>query len=305
MNPPGLLERIGVRVRWLAARLVCLFGGGRYKFTDRFGMTYYLWPDTRLADTLHRGVRIDDEGLLHAIRALMDRYNAMWGRAAEPSRFVAFDIGAFIGIVTLAIATRTGPTGCVFTFEPLPGNAERIKANVRLNKLSQVEVVNAAVSDAPRQDTLKISHSRSGNYLDKQSAKIDAIMAPTGKTLKVDVVSVESFAAARGVTQIDIMKVDAEFQDLAVLRGAGALLREGRIHYLFVEEPPQDAAFSADILTLLDDCKYRLYHIVRRQPALVADLSRYPYGEAKAPLNVLAVSPHAPFPAEQLGLTLL
>ncbi len=158
----------------------------------------------------------------------------------------------------------------------------------------------------PRAATdFEISRSRSGNYIDQGSAAIDNVMDPTDQSIEINVTSVSAFAAERGIEQIDIMKVDAEFQDLAVLQGAGDFLTSGRIHYLLVEEPPQDAAYSAGIVDLLRSAGYSLHHIVRRQPQLVADLARYPYDRARAPLNVLAVSPQAPVQATALGLDIL
>lgn len=298
---PSLMRSMVVHLHWLWARTVGAFQGGRYRYSDRFGLTYYLWPDTRLIDTLERGVRIDDEGMLHAIQGIMNCYN----QHSTRERVVSVDVGGFLGVVTLAIASKMRSYDRAYVFEALPGNATRIVENMKLNKLSNVEVINSAMSDTVRRDKLKLSHSRSGNYLDPKSSAVDKVMEPTGHSIEIDVTSLAAFAETHALEKIDIMKIDAEFQDLAILKGAGGLLTEGRIHYLFVEEPPQDEAFSEAIFAMLLQNNYTTYHIVRRHPEVVVDMDRYPYHRARPPLNILAVSPKAPFAPEKLGLHIL
>ncbi len=153
LEPPSITRRILVKSRWAWARLVGLLSDGRYRFRDRFGVTHYVWHDTRLADTLERGVRIDDEGLLFTLHAILDRLDELRGAGERPR--VAFDIGAFIGVVSLHMATRFRTHDRVFAFEAFPPNAARVRDNVALNALGNVVVVEAAMSDAPRRDRLR------------------------------------------------------------------------------------------------------------------------------------------------------
>src|SRR5262249_21173950 len=45
----------------------------------------------------------------------------------------------------------------------------------------------------------------------------------------------DGFCQAHGIAQIDVLKVDAEGHDLAVLQGAEGLLAGGRVKFVFVE----------------------------------------------------------------------
>ena len=51
----------------------------------------------------------------------------------------------------------------------------------------------------------------------------------------IDCETLDGFCQARGVAQIDVLKVDAEGHDLAVLQGAERLLAGGHVKFVFIE----------------------------------------------------------------------
>ncbi len=61
---------------------------------------------------------------------------------------VAFDIGAHVGFYTLLFSKLVGSEGKVVAFEPFPPNLHYLRRHITLNHLSNVEVFQAAVSDA-------------------------------------------------------------------------------------------------------------------------------------------------------------
>ena len=83
----------------------------------------------------------------------------LWLGSYEPSKMavaaeltstgaIVFDIGANVGIYTLLFSARAGQSGRVVAFEPSPRNVAYLKQHLTLNDASNVEVVEAAVSDA-------------------------------------------------------------------------------------------------------------------------------------------------------------
>lgn len=58
-----------------------------------------------------------------------------------------FDVGAHAGYYTLALARLVGSGGMVHCFEPNPVNLANLRRHLALNRLHNVEVVSAAVSD--------------------------------------------------------------------------------------------------------------------------------------------------------------
>lgn len=58
---------------------------------------------------------------------------------------VAVDGGANIGFFTVLMAKLVGPTGKVLAFEPGTNNLEKLRENIALNKLGNVEVLDSAL----------------------------------------------------------------------------------------------------------------------------------------------------------------
>jgi len=67
-----------------------------------------------------------------------------------------------------------------------------------------------------------------------------------------------------GITSVDLLKVDAEGHDIAVLRGAGAMLDDGRIHAIQFEHggaAPDARVFLRDFFDLLGET-HRIHRIL-------------------------------------------
>ena len=60
---------------------------------------------------------------------------------------VFLDVGAHIGAYTLRAAKRVGESGKVYAVEPDPMNARLLKSAVKMNRFSNVVIVEAAASD--------------------------------------------------------------------------------------------------------------------------------------------------------------
>jgi FkbM family methyltransferase len=125
---------------------------------------------------------------------------------------VVFDIGANAGFYTLIAAVRSTVKGQVVAFEPLPENARHLQHHVRLNGLTNVRVIEAAVSDFA---------GRAQFAVDEKNA--EGRLSTDGK-LSVRVVSLDRLYADGEVPCPDLIKIDVEGGELAVLQGARHLL---------------------------------------------------------------------------------
>jgi FkbM family methyltransferase len=123
---------------------------------------------------------------------------------------VVYDIGANVGVHTLLASRLAGNTGRVVAFEPLPRNLVFLREHARLNRLANVEIVGAAVSDDVGEHQFDAHDSPSMGRLGWGS-------------LKVKVVSLDGFGG-----DPDVIKIDVEGAEAEVLRGAHDLLRRCR-----------------------------------------------------------------------------
>lgn len=55
------------------------------------------------------------------------------------------------------------------------------------------------------------------------------------KILSVECETVDGLCRTLRIDQIDVLKVDTEGHDLAVLRGAERMLTEGRVRFIYIE----------------------------------------------------------------------
>ena len=126
---------------------------------------------------------------------------------------VVFDIGAHVGFYTLLAAKLVGLQGKVFAFEPLPENLMYLKQHLALNRISNVEVIAAAVSDRPRTATFDRGQSRS-----------EGRISPQGE-LTVRVACLDGMVADGELPLPDCLKIDVEGEEVCVLNGAQLVLQ--------------------------------------------------------------------------------
>lgn len=130
-------------------------------------------------------------------------------RLVQPGMTVA-DVGANIGLLTLLMASATGPNGKVIAFEPeaIPrSNLEKMKY---LNGLSWVEVRDQAVGEKAGRLTFHVSD------IIGHSSLYALPEAEEARTVEVEVVRLDDVAPAK---RIDVVKIDVEGAELDVLAG--------------------------------------------------------------------------------------
>lgn len=132
----------------------------------------------------------------------------------EPGQ-VALDVGASIGVYTLALARAVGSAGIVHAVEPHPGDAEFLRRNLEANACANVDVHTCAAGVQRGRARLFVSPDDIGQHtLDTERA---------GDWDAVDV-SVERLDALVGEQTPDLIKLDVEGAEAAALAGAAELI---------------------------------------------------------------------------------
>lgn len=125
-----------------------------------------------------------------------------------------YDIGAQAGYYTLLASELVGQAGRVIAFEPLPANIDYLKQHIQLNQLSNVTVVESAVSDCSGLASFRYTWTR-----------MTAQLSSTGN-LTVKKVSLDEMIAAGTIPRPTHMKIDVEGGELDVLQGARQMLSQ-------------------------------------------------------------------------------
>ena len=163
---------------------------------------------------------------------------------------VYVDVGANIGILSLAAALAVGDTGRVIAFEPHAGIFRFLRANVALNDFRNVQLHNCAVGN--RVGTVGFSSEKSDDA---------NRVLPDGAGLRVRMVTLDSTLPTAG--EVSLLKIDAEGYEKFILDGAARTAE--RTACLFIELSPKDLELQGctpdDVLRWLEDNALGLYRI--------------------------------------------
>ena len=158
----------------------------------------------------------------------------------------AMDIGANVGIGSVAIAKRIGNRGRLHSFEPLPEYFDILKKNVCSNGLENVEIHQLAVTD--RVGSVDFYHrGLSSGILFEEGATKSRVYTTT----------VDRFLNEEGVGGIDLINMDCECSELLVLKGAQETLQKHKvrifceIHHAFLKQLGQSAGELVECLRKL------------------------------------------------------
>jgi FkbM family methyltransferase len=130
---------------------------------------------------------------------------------------VFYDVGANVGFLTLVGARAVGHSGRVYSFEPLPDNVAAMKHNVGLNRLSQVEIIEAAVADESGSSEFAIGTSTTGRLGTSDGAT-------ENRHLLVRTVSLDDAVNEIGFAPPDVVKIDVEGAESRVLSGMASVI---------------------------------------------------------------------------------
>lgn len=204
------------------------------------------------ADQLAR--HVSDEEPPAGIDALTDiaRLLPTTVRAAP----VVLDVGANVGQTVDRFLAKF-PRAAIHCFEPVPSAFRRLQAHVAN---SPGVSINASAVGARCGSAVIVEHMDSD-----MSSMLEPGPAAWGTTLghhSVPMVSVDQYCAERGLTTVDVLKIDTQGYELEVLAGASQQMRRGQIRLIYLElifsAMYVNAASVADIHSLLASHGYVL-----------------------------------------------
>ena len=156
------------------------------------------------------------------LNLLLDQYENATTRLIESllrPGMTFVDVGAHAGYFTLLAAGLVGASGKVYAFEPAPQNFALLKRNVELNGFQNVVMFQKAVADRVGKIELFLSRCESGWHSIYRGVK------GAGRPVDIEVTTLDETLAREGWPSVDLLKIDAEGAEPAVLRGLQVLLR--------------------------------------------------------------------------------
>ncbi len=130
----------------------------------------------------------------------------------RPGQLVV-DIGANHGVYSLSLARVVGPHGRVWAFEPASATAALLAESVQLNAMGNLQIDRSAVSQHSGTATLNLQLNSELNALARAGSP------PAAASEVVSVTTLDACQQRHGWRELDFVKIDAEGEELAILRG--------------------------------------------------------------------------------------
>jgi FkbM family methyltransferase len=150
-----------------------------------------------------------------------------------PQGTVAVDVGANVGVHSLVLSRCVGDTGRVIAFEALNSIHDRLKENIRLNGLTNIETRPVGISD--RKGTFRFDSRKPSFNIGKGRISDSGDQEIPVATLDDELRDVQG--------KISLLKIDIEGHELNALRGAQEILKKHR-PVIMCKFNPESYSFS-------------------------------------------------------------
>tara|TARA_B110001454_G_C12636159_1_gene399180 strand:+ start:135 stop:1010 length:876 start_codon:yes stop_codon:yes gene_type:complete len=138
------------------------------------------------------------------------------------------DIGAKIGIYSLAFSKFIGPTGKVFSFEPTPDSFNILKKNMNENHLENMIIEQKAVTDKNEIQLLELFESNGNNRINNDSKN----------SININCTSLDNYFSDSH-EKISFVKIDVEGLEPKVLSGMKNVLEKNPKIKILLEYNPK------------------------------------------------------------------
>ncbi|MCP5279519.1 MAG: FkbM family methyltransferase [Thiobacillus sp.] len=151
------------------------------------------------------------------------------------NRAVVFDVGANMG-QTASRYRKLLPKAEIYAFEPFPDSIAALRERVAGD--DHIHVVPNAVSSESGLETFYVNGLAATNSLLPRPAsdrRYYPRAAETRTSIQVEATSLDEFVETRGLSSVDVLKLDIQGGELKALRGARSLLASGKVTLIYSE----------------------------------------------------------------------
>lgn len=163
------------------------------------------------------------------------------------------DIGANYGAYALSMAKLAGDTGKVWAFEPTENTAACLRASIRENSFSNIELIQAGLSDRLGQARLYTSPNSELNSLSKEAVS-------GGQYETIRLLTLDHCLQQYGWQDIDFIKLDAEGEELNILKKGKQTL--GTLSPLVMFELKHGKQVNLPLINRFNEMGYSTYRLV-------------------------------------------
>ena len=190
----------------------------------------------------------------------VDHLDDIFRIVGDPNRVrEVFDVGANVGCTANTYA-QAFPKSRVFAFEPVLESFNKLEKNTRTNL--RIVPNHCALGNFNGVTSCTLHDDSRNNSLIKGLK--DHLHANSNRSEEVSVFTLDSVKEKLGVEIIDLLKIDTEGFDLAVLEGASETLRRREVNFVYCEfhhllrrESAAQLGSLIEVAEFLNDHNYR------------------------------------------------
>lgn len=203
-----------------------------------------------------------------------DFLHRLAGEWADRAEITVFDVGGYAGAYARAARSAFGARARIHCFEPNPvmyaGLEERVAGDnaITCHRLALSDERGSARLFVDRQGSSRAS---------LVEGSFEVIERPATESFEVATETVDDVARAEDVERIDVLKIDVEGHELAVLRGARNLLARRAVEVIqfeFGEANLASRTYLRDFHELLGT-GYELFRLTTRGPVRFEYRTKY------------------------------
>ena len=177
---------------------------------------------------------------------------------------ITFDVGANIGITSVWLARNSVQ---VYAFEPEENNVDRLKEQIKLNKIDNISIIQSVVSEKENKTAILNIFDSYGHHSLSPYHVSDKI-----NEIKVQNTTIDIFCKNNFINKIDCLKIDVEGFELEVLKGASKMLKHKQIKLIILEHSPillskQNRQID-EVLSFLTLFDYKVYTLDHKEVTL-------------------------------------
>lgn len=193
-------------------------------------------------------------GVLMAEGDWFEEEMEFWRTFIQPGMTV-IDVGANVGVYTFSAALRVGDQGCVIAVEPFSNCVNCLQETRRINQLDWVKIYPKAASNHQGKARLYLHSANELNEIIPESEQ--KMLDENAVFQEVNCFPLDHLILSEKLTQVDILKIDAEGHELLVLSGSESILSQ--FSPVIIYENIEGKKQNQNVAPYLQSRGYRLF----------------------------------------------
>jgi FkbM family methyltransferase len=212
-----------------------------YPYSFQGGKIYLNIKESRMM--LRRALGMYEQEKHAAIRAFLKKGD------------VFIDVGVNKGDFSLVAADIVGDNGRVLAFEPEPDNCKWIRKSIYANEYRNVDLYEMALSN--KEGSARLFIGKKSGYHSLISTKQHL----AGEFIEVATERLDGFLGRIGWDRpVNMIKIDVEGAEMAVLEGASELLKSSRRLTILLDIHPDLGVDPAEVCRHIEGMGYRIFY---------------------------------------------